>query len=190
MISDILSMGVLFWAFRKRKGKFNIVSSGNLQAIFQTDFGRFTIDRLRSVVSVSHTKRDQEIPFSSIVNLNYGKAEKSGAIEEMILGGFDTKLDVVEWHIISLVLNDDRTIPIYAIGQYKERLPCPQWLVDMAEKLSRWIGLEKDIRKLSTSVFNEIQRLFADAGHRFPVPPLPVIDEAEQVSGGNGGQRP
>lgn len=181
MISDIFDLGILFWAFRTRKGKFDIVSSGQSQKVFQTDFGRFTIDHLRSVVSISNAKRDQEIPFSSIVNINYGKAEKSGAIEEMILGGFDNKLDVIEWYIINLVLNDDRTIPIYAIGQYKERLQCPQWLVDMADKFSRLIRLEKDIRNLSASVFNEIQKLFANAGLRFTPPPLP-ISSTEQAA--------
>lgn len=183
MISDIFNFGILIWAYRTRKGKFDIVSSEHSQKVFQTDFGRFTIDHLRSVISISHTKRDQEIPFSSIVNLNYDKAEKLGAIEEMILGGgwFDNKLDVIEWYIINLVLNDDRTIPIYAIGQYKERLQCPQWLVDMVDKFSRLIRLEKDIRNLSASVFKQIQSLFADAGIRFQPPPLPIVS-AEQAA--------
>ena len=172
----------LKWLVMNRKGKFKVVSSGGSNPTFVTNFGRFVIDRSRLAMMIYGGKRDEEIPFGDVTRLEQGKLEKSAVLEEIAMGGLDLKHDKVEWHSIHLVLRDGRTVPIYAIGEYRVRLPAWQWIAEKERSLFQKLRLSKDGLKASSEVADQIQKLFLDAGQHVPITRYgepPPIDESK-----------
>ncbi len=180
MIKAILFLIELKWLDLNRKGKFKIVSSDGSCACFVTNFGRFTIDRSRSAIVISGIMRNQEIPFGDVARLDHGRIERSAVLEEIAIGGLDLEHDVIEWYTVDLILRDGSVVPIYAIGEYRIRVPWGQWIMDMERKLFLMIGLRKDGFEASSAVAAWVQKLFTDAGQHYPIkrhgapPPVPL----------------
>lgn len=179
---------VLLWhAFltRIKKGKFSYLQKEKLRVIFETNFGRFTVDgEMNKVLCNSNKGEFHSWSFDEFKGVHYLHRETGATLTEYFLGGFDLTDLFPQYHdkhvsyTIALVLHNtenvphnardqhfalesDLKVPLFVAAQYQERdlLPVIPWLLAK-------MGWHNDVADYSRHVLKEILTTFNACGKK------------------------
>jgi hypothetical protein len=147
---------------RMRMGRF-VVRRDNTQAFgFETDFGRFHVDRTRGVIVATGKRAARTIAVADVVRLRYLAEERWAILEEWFMGldltdFLDGYRDLMHWHTIALELADGTQVPVFTAGEYEPREFLMGWYLDLQAGLLQRVGLMRDVSEYARGVCDRLR---------------------------------
>jgi hypothetical protein len=167
----VIEFLIVAYLYRIKGAKFQIIADTESQFVFETNLGRFRLDReKKAVVLPGGDGTVTTIPFTEIKKLDFGLAREWAFGAELWFGlGFTDLLkqyqDTNEWYGVALVLHSGKRVPIYAAGQLVRREFLMEWWLQIQRALLARFGLYRDVGETSRAVLEEILRGFKQLGN-------------------------
>ncbi len=128
---------------------------------FLSDFGLIRLDSDKRKFILKRLKGEIDgVDFSNVKGLYY-EIDNSGAA--LLVLSVGSVLDEYEWHVISLVTQDNKRIPIYIIGRYIPK-GILMFVINFQKYILDSMGLIKDIQLECHAQLDKIILSFKQAG--------------------------
>jgi hypothetical protein len=170
-----IDLGIKAALWRLKKGQFRVDRNDSHAFRFETDCGRFTIDRRRLVFRADRKGRSYQIPLDRIDRLDFAYHEKWAAWQELFTGIDLWDLagayrDTTEWYEISIVVGSEKT-PVFIVGQYHPRELFSRWYFELQARLLARVGLFVNFEEKAMDVLDRLQEAFRVSGRQLALGP-------------------
>ena len=154
---------------RQRKGKFEVTNKGGNQIKIESNFGRFIFDKKSKTLIYRENKKLNTVEFSKIEGIEVNATDNFAFLREVFFGLtifdiFKRYHDSDFTNTLIIRSNDERSIPIFTVGQYHQRDFLMKWYINAQTRILSFLGLLKDASERAETIQRQTQELFRKLG--------------------------
>lgn len=171
LIIASIVLDTCFVAFfrRQRKGKFEVTNNGGNQIKIESNFGRFIFDKKSKTLIYRDKEKLSTVEFSKIEGIEINATDDFAFLREIFFGFnifdiFKRYRDSDYTNTLIIRTNDERSIPIFTVGQYHQRDFLLTWYINAQTRILSFFGLLKNASERAETIQRQTQELFRKLG--------------------------
>lgn len=168
-----IALDTLFVAYfrRLKQGQFNVTLDIPSLYRFETDLGKFQINRKHGRIDYVAKNRARHCPLSDVERIEFTSSKEHAFFEELLFGYdltdlFEAYRDTIDNYVILVHRKNALSFPVFTATQYKKRDFWMGWYITLQEDLLERMGLFRNGYTHSMAAYMELRKAFAASGIR------------------------